>query len=243
MATAVSWTDRADLLDQPGGQCDHNRHLSFQFNVMNNDPQRFERAIALFDAANGADPNREHAAGRVVAKELLYSERMSAMLGRFAPDASEAVKLAVHAQHIERWKVPRDSYAMDRAGYLQWRTGLYKFHAETAGRLLREAGYDDETIGRVQMAIGKKGLKVNADTQLLEDVIGLTFIEHYMADFAGRHTDYDEAKWLNIIRKTWAKMSHGAREFVLAGHIRLPETLLPLIVKAVSGEKDSAVVF
>ena len=29
------------------------------------------------------------------------------MLARYQPDASEVVKLAVRAQHIERWKVPR----------------------------------------------------------------------------------------------------------------------------------------
>jgi hypothetical protein len=131
---------------------------------------------------------------------------------------------------------------MDRAGYLQWRTGLYKFHAETAARLLREAGYDDEVIGRVRMAISKKGLKVNPDTQLLEDVIGLTFIEHYMTDFAARHPEYDEAKWLNIIRKTWAKMSDRARTFVLAGSIRLPEALLPLVLKAVRNESGNGAV-
>jgi hypothetical protein len=164
---------------------------------------------------------------------------MTAMLARFAPDAAEAVKLAVHAQHIERWKVPRSDYPQDRAGYLQWRTGLYKAHAATAGRLMREAGYDDETIQRVQTAIGKKGLKINPDTQLLEDVIALTFIEHYLADFAARHADYDAAKWLNIIRKTWAKMSERARDFALAGNIRLPEPLLPLILQAVRGGEDS----
>ena len=138
------------------------------------DPKRFDAAIAAFDAANAEDPNRDE--GRP--KELLYAQRMSAMLDRFAPDASEAVRLAVRAQHIQRWKTPRASYPMDRQGYLQWRTGLYKFHAETAGRILQEAGYDAGTIERVQAAVGKKGLKVNAETQLLEDVTDLVFLEH-----------------------------------------------------------------
>jgi hypothetical protein len=132
--------------------------------------------------------------------------------------------------------VPRDSYPLDRTGYLQWRTGLYRFHAETAGRLMREAGYDEAMIARVQQAIGKKGLKVNPDTQLLEDVIGLCFIEHYLADFAARHAEYDEAKWLQILRKTWAKMSPRGHAFALEGGIRLPAALLPLIVKAVGGD-------
>lgn len=193
------------------------------------DQKRFDAAIAAFDAANAEDPNRDEGQP----KELLYARRMSAMLERFAPDASEAVRLAVRAQHIQRWKTPRASYPMDRQGYLQWRTGLYKFHAETAGRILGEVGYDAETIGRVQAAVGKKGLKVNAETQLLEDVTDLVFLEHYLAGFAAQHPDYDEAKWIEIIRKTWQKMSKEARDFVLAGKVSLPEALTPLILKAV----------
>lgn len=197
------------------------------------DSKRLERAIALFDAANAADPNKEIVDGQEVPKELLYAQRMSEMLDRFAPDAHEAVKLAVRSQHIERWKVPRSNYPMDRNGYLMWRTGLYKFHAETAGRLMKEAGYDDELISRVQSAVGKKGLKVNPETQLLEDVVDLVFIEHYMLAFAGQHPEYDEAKWIGIIRKTWQKMSAEAREFALAGKIKLPEALVPLILKSI----------
>ena len=194
------------------------------------DRKRFEATLAAFDAANAEDPNLDQ--GRP--KELLYAQRMSEMLARFAPDASEAVQLAVRAQHIQRWKTPRASYPADRQGYLQWRTGLYKFHAETAGRIMAETGYDAATIERVQAAVGKKGLKANAETQLLEDVTDLVFLEHYIADFAARHPDYDEAKWLEIIRKTWQKMSAEARDFVLAGKVGLPETAKPLILKAVN---------
>lgn len=197
------------------------------------DSQRFERAIALFDAANAADPNRETIDGKEVPKELLYGRRMSEMLDRFVPDAGEAVKLAVRSQHIERWKVPRSDYPMGRTGYLQWRSGLYKYHAGIAGRLMKEAGYEDETIARVQSAVGKKGIKVNPETQLLEDVAGLVFIEHYMLDFAGQHPEYDEARWIVIIRKTWQKMSAQAHEFALSGKIKLPEALVPLILKAI----------
>jgi hypothetical protein len=202
---------------------------------MTADPQRFDRAIALFDAANAQDPNKEVADGKEVAKELLYAQRMSEMLERFASDASEAVRLAVRAQHIQRWTVPRNSYPMDRTGYLQWRTGLYKFHAETAGRLMAEAGYDADMIERVKTVVGKKGLKVNAETQMLEDVVDLCFIEHYMAYFAGQHPEYSEEKWLGIVRKTWAKMSEAAHAFALAGKIKLPEPLVPLILKAING--------
>lgn len=195
---------------------------------------RFDRALALFDAANAADPNLEDAGGQLRPKELLYAERMSAMLQRFAPDADEAVRLAVRAQHIRRWTVPRNSYPMTPVGYKQWRSGLYQFHADTAGALMREAGYDEASIERVMRMVAKKGIKANADSQLLEDVAALVFIEHYLSAFAAQHTEYDEAKWCDIIRKTWLKMSAAARSFALEGGIALPPDLSPLIAKAIA---------
>ena len=202
---------------------------------MSLDPTRFERAIALFDAANAKDPRMDTGDdGQPVPRELLYGRRMSEMLDRYRPDAGEVAKLAVRAQHIERWKSPRQDFPMTRQGYLQWRTQLYRFHAETAGRLMAEAGYDDGTIEQVRTAVGKKGLKVNPDTQLLEDTADLVFIEHYMLGFAGQKSDYSEEKWAEIIRKTWQKMSADAHAFALGGMLRLPEPLLPLITKAIA---------
>jgi len=195
--------------------------------------ERYQAAIAAFDQANAEDPNKEMTDGKEYPKELLYAERMSEMQERYAPEASEAVKLAVRAQHIQRRKIPRSDYPMNRQGYLQWRTGLYKFHAETAGRIMQEVGYDDAMVERVKTIVSKKGLKVNPETQLMEDVADLVFIEHYMAGFAVQHPEYDEAKWIQIIRKTWQKMSPRAHEFALAGKIKLPEALVPLILKAV----------
>jgi len=195
----------------------------------------YQAAIAAFDKANSEDPNKEVFEGKEYPKELLYAQRMTEMQERYAPDASEAVKLACRAQHIQRWKSPRSDFPMDRTGYLQWRTGLYKFHAETAGRLMKEVGYDDEMIERVKTIVGKKALKVNPETQLMEDVVDLVFIEHYMLHFAQQKPDYTEEKWIPIIKKTWDKMSERAHEFALAGKIKLPEALVPLILKSIKG--------
>lgn len=195
--------------------------------------ERYQAAIAAFDRANGEDPTRVRCAGQDYPKELLYAQRMGEMQERYAPEAADAVKLAVRAQHIQRWRIPRSDFPQDRQGYLQWRTRLYKFHAETAGALLRAVGYDEEMVERVMAIVSKKGLKVNPETQLMEDVGNLVFLEHYISDFAARHPEYDEAKWLQIIGKAWQKMSPRAHAFVLAGKIRLPESLAPLITKAV----------
>ncbi len=199
------------------------------------DQQKFKKAMELMDQANSEDPNLVEADGKSWPKELLYSHRMSDMLQRFKPDTDDAMKLAIHAQHIQRWKTPRDSYPEGRAGYLQWRTGLYKFHAETAAQIMEEAQYDQESIDRAKKAIGKKALKVNRDSQLLEDIADLVFIEHYMLEFAEKHPEYSEEKWLDIIRKTWAKMSQEAQDYALSGAVTLPEPLVPLIQKALAG--------
>lgn len=192
--------------------------------------ERFLHTLSLFDAANAEDPNQDEGQP----KELLYGKRMSDMIGRFAPDASEASQLAVRAQHIRRWTVPRNTYPMTKEGYHAWRTGLYTLQADTAGELMRQAGYDVAMIERVKKAVGKRGIKINPETQLLEDVADLVFIEHYLVAFVQSKPEYDEEKWLEIIRRTWGKMSKGAQAFALSGKIRLPESQVPLITKAIS---------
>ena len=195
---------------------------------------KLDQAIELIDAANSEDPNRESADGKEWPKELLYSHRMTDMLQRFTPEADDVAQIAMRAQHITRWKSPRDNYPMDRKGYHLWRTELYKFQADAACSLMEQVGYDEESVERVRAAIGKKSLRKNPDTQLLEDIAGLVFIEHYMQAFADKHPEYDEPKWIDIILKTWKKMSEGAHQFALGGNIKLPEPLIPLIQKAVA---------
>lgn len=196
---------------------------------MISDPARFTAAIARFDAANGEDPNTEVFEGAAYPKELLYARRMTAWLGKLAPNASEVVQLAACCQHIRRWTIPRSQYPMDRPGYKQWRTTLAKFHAETAGKILGEVGYDEETIGRVQALLRKEHLKLDPEVQLLEDTICLVFLESYLADFAGRH---EEAKLIDIIRKTWRKMSPRGHKAALA--LDLPPDLRRLVEQALA---------
>ena len=129
--------------------------------------------------------------------------------------------------------MPRDSYALNRQGYLQWRNRLPGFHAVNAVELLSEAGCTRETIERVRQAVGKLAHKQNPDTQLLEDVAVLVFVEYYMLCLADRHREYTEARWIGIIHKIWLKLCGRARRFLLGGGIRIPAPLLPLIEKAV----------
>ena len=183
---------------------------------------RFDDAIARFDAANSEDPNEEIVDGRARPKELVYAERMTAMLARFAPDASEVLRLAARCQHIQRWKIPRGDYAMDRIGYLQWRKRLNTFHAQVAGAILSDAGYDEATIARVGALLKKEALKSDPDAQALEDVVALVFLESYLAGFVAAHAQYDPAKFVDILAKTAKKMSPRGRAAALT-LVVLPE--------------------
>lgn len=173
---------------------------------------KISQAFAKFDDANAEDPNLEAVNGTAVPKELLYARRMSDWLERISPNASTPLRLAARAQHICRWKSSRSSYPMDRIGYLKWRTELKKFHAETAGEILKDVGFEPEVIERTQTLIRKENLATDPEMQILEDVICLVFLENYFADFSQAH---DPDKVVDIVRKTWKKMSDTGHQAAL----------------------------
>ncbi len=188
---------------------------------------RFQKAIEAFDKANARDPEKEVSSGAGRPKELLYAERMSEWLDKLEPDASEALRLAARCQHLERWVIPRDEYPMDRPGYLKWRNALKKYHAGRAREILNDVGYDEETIGRVEDLVMKKGLKTDSEAQTLEDVICLVFLKYYFDDFAGKH---EEEKIISILQKTWRKMSPRGQEAALK--LEMPDSAKRLVEKA-----------
>ena len=194
--------------------------------------QRFQEAIHRIDAANAQDPHTEVADGQEAPKELVYGQRMSAWVERLRRDAPEAVLLAARAQHIRRWAIPRDQFPIDRPGYHKWRTTLYKFHADEAAAILRDVGYDEETIARVADLLQKKRLKTDRDAQTIEDAAALVFLEHHAVEFALRD-DMTEDKLVDILRKTWNKMSPDGRRAALS--LNMPANLKSLIGKATSG--------
>jgi len=204
-----------------------------------NTSTRFAAAIGRFDAANAEDPNREVVDGRERPKALVYAERVTAMLARFAPDASEALRLAARCQHLQRWKIPRGEYPMTRAGYHQWRNRLRDFHADLAGAILADSGYDDATIARVASLIRKEALKTDGEAQALEDVVALVFLESYLAEFVVEHDEYDESKLIDILTKTARKMSPRGRDAALT-LIHLRGDFANVVRKAIEGVPPGA---
>jgi hypothetical protein len=195
-----------------------------------NPEDKLSQAFSAFDAYNSKDPHREEADGKVYPKELLYSLRMSERLDRYAPDAATHIKLAARCQHIGRWEIPRNSFPMDRKGYLQWRSKLSFYHSEIASKILTEYGYDAQTIESVKFLLQKKQLiQHHPETQLLEDVVCLVFIEHYLHAFALQHED---EKVIDILKKTIKKMSPRAMQEAIK--IPMSEKVKPLVQAAAS---------
>ena len=186
----------------------------------------FERAIAAIDAAHAQDPERDPSGAP---KELLYAQRMSAWLEKLAPQASEPLKLAVRCQHLRRWAIPRGDYPEGRAGYLRWRKEEALAHARLAGELLGQAGYGADVVRRVQSLVKKERIKHDAEAQRLEDAACLVFLDHEFPAFAAKHP---EEKVIDILRKTWTKMSESGRCEALG--LQLPLQLRALVEKALA---------
>jgi hypothetical protein len=198
---------------------------------MTPDSSRYQTALTQIGAANALDPNRATFGGQEFPAELIYSRRMTVWLEKIEPAASEALRLAVRCQHLRRWDIPRATFPMTRAGYHQWRTKLAFYHAERAGEILQSAGYDHALIARVQSLIRKESLKTDAEAQTLEDVACLVFLENDYVDFARKH---EPEKVIDIVRKTWRKMSPCGQALALDLAKGLPETELGLVVKGIS---------
>ena len=173
-------------------------------NFQPRDPQKFAAALRRFDEENSRDPNRENSQPR----ELLYAQRLTNWVLKLCPDAREELYLAARCQHICRWQSPRENYPMTRAGYLKWRSDLKKFHAQKSGEILREVGYDDEAIRRVQDLNLKKNFPSDSETRVLEDALCLVFLEFQFADLAAKTA---EDKTINALQKSWGKMTEAAR--------------------------------
>lgn len=190
----------------------------------------YAKARELIDAAHSADPKRTPD-GR--AAELVYAERMEAWVVRAAEEPTPLLRLAARCQHLERWSVPRNSYPEGKVGYLTWRKFLYTKQAERARELLLQAGVSAAEAADVATWVSKTSMKTNAGTQALEDAACLVFLENEIADFAAQHADYTREKFVEIIRKTWKKMS--PRGQALAKTLALPSGIDALVAEAISG--------
>lgn len=190
---------------------------------------RFEQALAAFDALNAEDPNTVHVQEAAQPKELHDALAMTRWIETLYPEAGEAVQLAARCQHLCRWERPRADYPEGRAGYLRWRTDLKKFHAGKAAGVLRSVGYDEPMIEAVSAINLKKSLKSNPDVQMIEDALCLVFLE---TQFEGYLDRWEEDKMIGILQKTWAKMSEVGRAAAL--DLPLSGRALALVQKALS---------
>ncbi len=187
------------------------------------------RARELIDAAHAADP--KHAPdGRPA--ELVYADRMETWISRLDPAAPPLLRLAARCQHLERWSVPRATFPLGKPGYLAWRRSLYVKQAARAKELLHQAGVPAGEADELATWVAKTGLKTNPGSQALEDAACLVFLENEIETFAAQHADYPAEKFVDIIKKTWRKMSPAAQQAALG--LNLPPAIAELVRTAVT---------
>ncbi|MGD9934540.1 MAG: DUF4202 domain-containing protein [Dehalococcoidia bacterium] len=173
----------------------------------------FERAVEAIQQANSNDPRTELVDGVAVPWEIAHANALVAWIERLQPAPSQELLLAAYGQHIRRWEHPRSEFPEGRTGYLRWRTTLYRFHATACARLLRESDVSEAAITRVEQLVSKQCPRGDAEAQALEDALCLVFLERQFAALAGRLAD---SKTVDVVRKTWRKMSPAAHEAALA---------------------------
>jgi tRNAThr (cytosine32-N3)-methyltransferase len=188
----------------------------------------YAKARELIDAAHDGDPVR-FADGR--AAELVYADHMEAWVARLVKDTSPALRLAARSQHLERWSVPRADFPLGKAGYYAWRRSLYVKQAGRTQALVLEAGVAAAEAAEIATWVSKTGLKTNPGTQALEDAACLVFLENEINAFAAQHAEYPREKFIDILRKTWRKMSPSAQQAALA--LALPPAIASLVREAV----------
>jgi hypothetical protein len=172
----------------------------------------FDKAIARFNELNSQDPARVEQDGIVYPKELLAAQRLESWVLRVDPDASPALRLAARSQHLMRFLMPRRDYPEGRVGYLKWRKDMSRRHADLAAGVLSDSGFAPELIAEVRKIHQKEGLKSHPDTQKMEDALCLSFLSHEFAEFCEKHPD---EKVIEIVQKSWLKMSELGHELAL----------------------------
>ena len=195
--------------------------------------ERLKQTLQAIDLANQQDPNQAEFEGQRQAKEYIYSQHMTRWLFNLEANPSELMQIACRAQHLERWTIARNTYPEGRAAYYQWRKACNIMHGQRAAEIMAQCGYNAQDCQHVATVISKRELRQDADTQLLEDVACLVFLERYFAEFYEQNPDYDEEKWLRIVSRTWAKMSERAQQKALKLADDLPKHLLELLQSAI----------
>jgi hypothetical protein len=196
--------------------------------------QTLMNTLEAIDRANRADPNTELVDGQPLPREYAYSLHMTRWLFALEPEPSERMQIACRAQHLERWTMPRSDYGEGRKNYYQWRLACGRMHGRRAAEIMAECGYPQDECERVETIITKRKLREDEDTQLLEDVACMVFLERYFAGFFEDNPDFDKEKWLRIVRRTWDKMSPRAHEAALKLAEGMPAHLLALLQEALA---------
>jgi hypothetical protein len=127
---------------------------------------------------------------------------------------------------------------MTRPGYLSWRAKQKSQAAASVAVLLSQTSPPLEPSARERVAalVRKEKLASDPETQVLEDVACLVFLDDQFEAFE-KKDEIDEDKIVGILRKTWAKMSQEGRDIALK--MDLSDRAKLLIGKALQAAEEA----
>jgi hypothetical protein len=191
-----------------------------------------DAVLQEIDRVQGEDPRRILLDETSRPYEAVYAERMGTRLISLYPEASPLLQIAARAQHLRRWDLPREQYPAGRQGYEAWRRAARLHHVAVVTPILERHGFGAAEIAQVAKLIKKEELKRDPESQALENVVGVVFLEHYIGEFLEKYAALPEEKLVDILAKTLRKMSAEGHAAALA--LPLDPKLRELTDKAVS---------
>ncbi|KXJ93090.1 FMN-dependent dehydrogenase-domain-containing protein [Microdochium bolleyi] len=218
---ALKLIDKAHAEDPRRIQLDKDGKVAKEHNIFTPPGDAAAAAASAAEGSTAADNSN------AVPYELHYAQKMTRWLALRCPDASPALQVACRAQHFRRWEMPRDTFPKTRPGYLTWRAKQKSQAAQQVSELLQpltswsaDNGSDSQQplaqadIDRIASLIRKENLAADAETQVLEDVACLVFLDDQFDDFESA-AGLDEEKMVGLLRKTWGKMSSDGQKLAL----------------------------
>ena len=195
--------------------------------------QPFQDAVAAFQEIHRSDPRRIQLPEGESPWSVYYHQRLLYWVRELSPEAPEEMLVAAHSQHLRRWQTPRDRFPAGRTGYRSWRKAAARNQLAETEEILKKVGYSAGFISRVSDFLMKRRRRLDPQVATFEDAICLVFLENELLAFAATQP---RSKVIEVLRKTWKKMSQAGQKEALELKQKLPQEAADLLLEALSEE-------
>jgi len=115
--------------------------------------EKLEKAIELIDAVNAQDPTVVDFEGQSHPYRLLYSKWVTEWVKKLDPKARDELLILARGRSVESWllkNIDRNNFPPNLGGVRMWQAERRKWQANRLTSIMKEAGYEDESIKLVE---------------------------------------------------------------------------------------------